>query len=196
MNTATHYQFAGMGQLQAASLALGPYGAIAGAVLTVGEMIYSFFSQPDYKKIATTQIANKAATLLQQNLSAWQGLSASQKTPATQAAALQNFDQVWQAMVAACQTSQYGSAGTACVQDRQAGACKWKDAAGNCWNWFIGYRDPIANDPAVAANAAAAAATGAGAPLPTAGSAAISGIDFTPILLIGGLIAAVFAIQR
>jgi hypothetical protein len=22
---------------------------------------------------------------------------------------------------------------------------------GQCWNWFIGYRDPIANDPQVAA---------------------------------------------
>jgi hypothetical protein len=47
--------------------------------------------------------------MLQQNLAAWQSLSPADKTLATQAQALQNFDAVWQQVVQAC--AQYGSAG-------------------------------------------------------------------------------------
>ena len=42
----------------------------------------------------------------------------------------------------------------ACIADRQRGGCHYQ-SNGQCWNWFIGYRDPIANDPQVAASMAA-----------------------------------------
>jgi hypothetical protein len=64
-----------------------------------------------------------------------------------------NFDNVWAGVVQACQgTGQYGSVGIACVADRQQGARHYQPQPGQCWNWFVGYRDPIANDPQVHVN--------------------------------------------
>src|SRR5215472_1920517 len=39
------------------------------------------------------------------------------------------------------------------IGDCQQGACHYQPQPGQCWNWFIGYRDPIASDPQVALNA-------------------------------------------
>jgi hypothetical protein len=71
------------------------------------------------------------------------------------------------------------------------------DSGTACWNWFIGLRDPIANDPQVAANVAAAAAAAAAskAASPSDGSAAggggaVFGIDPTLLLIGGGLLLA------
>ena len=58
---------------------------------------------------------------------------------------------------------------------------------GQCWNWFTGYRDPIANDPQVTLNTASGV-------LPAAITTVLpSGID--PVLLLGGalLVAALVA---
>lgn len=147
---------------------------IAGAVLAVGGLIQDFFFQPDCDKIATTQIVNQAEQLLQQNLAAWQSLSATDKTLTTQAAALQNFDNVWAQVVRACESGAYGSAGQACVNDRAQGSCHYQ-VAGGCWNWFVGYRDPIANDPQVQSPVTSV--------LSSVLPAGVSGID--PNLLIG-----------
>jgi hypothetical protein len=134
----------------------GTGSAIAAGVLAVGSVIQNFFFHPDCSKLATSAIVNQAEQFLKQNLAAWQALPAKQRTPATQAQALANFDGVWQQVVQACEgTGQYGTAGQACVGDRQRGACHYQPQPGQYWNWFVGYRDPIANDPAVAANAAA-----------------------------------------
>ena len=159
----------------------GTGSAIAAGVLAVGAVIQNFFFHPDCSKLATTAIVNQAEVFLQQNLAAWQALPASQRTPATQAQALANFDQVWQQVVTACEgTGQYGTAGQNCVGDRQRGACLYQPQPGQCWNWFVGYRDPIANDPRVAANAASSI-------LPAGVTALLpSGID--PTLLLGAAI--------
>jgi hypothetical protein len=64
-----------------------------------------------------------------------------------------------------CGQPSLGQAGQNCITDRERGACKYQtsgcalstgtppvwgcgaNGSGNqCWNWFIGYRDPIAND--------------------------------------------------
>jgi len=134
------------------AIELGTGQLVAGAVLGVTSIIQNFFGHPDCSKIAATQIVNQAEVMLQQNLVAWQSLSRAEKTPATQAQGLQNFDTVWAQVVQAC--APYGSAGQACIADRQRGACHYQNN-GQCWNWFIGYRDPIANDPQVAASMAA-----------------------------------------
>ena len=84
--------------------------------------------------------------MLQENLAGYQS---GPHTRASQAQALANFDAVWATLVDNCRTEQYGDPGIRCVEDRDAGSCEWKDAAGQCWNWFSGYRDPIANDPNV-----------------------------------------------
>src|SRR5215471_4579056 len=125
---------------------------IAAGILEIGSSIKNFFFHPDCSKIATTQIVNQAEVFLQQNLAAWQSLPPNQKTVEAQQAALMNFDNVWNQVLRACGSGQYGSAGAACIADRQEGACHWQ-SNGQCWNWFIGYRDPIANDSQVALNA-------------------------------------------
>ena len=83
--------------------------------------------------------------MLQQNVAAYK---AGPHTTSSQAQALANFDAVWNALVENCRTEQYGDPGVRCVEDRDAGSCEWREA-GECWNWFVGYRDPIANDPNV-----------------------------------------------
>jgi hypothetical protein len=141
---------------------IGTGQLVAGAVLGVASIIQNFFGHPDCSKIATTQIVNQAEQFLIQNLAAWQSLPANQKTLATQQQALANFDNVWAQVVQACiGGGQYGTAGQACVGDRQEGACHYQPQ-GKCWNWFIGYRDPIANDPQVQASSLAAAILPAG----------------------------------
>jgi hypothetical protein len=173
LNTATHYLLMGSGLGdpcgQGAAMVHGAVGGgmqtaagillmapdptmltkVAAGVLEVGSLIQNFFGHPDCSKIAATNVVNQAEQLLKQNVAAWNALPASQKNPATQAAALQNFDTVWQQVMRACGQIG-GSAGTACVGDRQQGACHYQN--NGCWNWFVGYRDPIANDPAVSAN--------------------------------------------
>jgi hypothetical protein len=206
MNTQAHY-LAGLGQTGAqiahagtgvalstgASIALaagGPIGAIAAGVLGVASAIQNFFFQPDLKKIATTQIVNRAEILLQQNLAAWNALPPNQKTAASQAQAVQNFDTVWAQVMQACGSGQYGSAGQNCISDRQQGSCHFQNS-GQCWNWFIGYRDPIANDPQVVANQAVAASA---SPIASALSAVTgaTGLDPTLLLAVGlGLVAVV-----
>lgn len=86
--------------------------------------------------------ANEAEAALRQNLQAY---LSSDRTRAAQKIALANFDTIWEALKRACGTPALKAAGERCISDRQAGACKWQEG-GQCWNWFIGYRDPIAND--------------------------------------------------
>jgi hypothetical protein len=117
--------------------------------------------------VETSSWANQAATLLGQNIAAYFALP-TPRSQSSQAAALATFDQVWAQLEANCSQTGTGTAGQKCISDRQAGACTWKQtaaavpswgtpAAGECWNWFNGYRDPIANDPDVADDATATA---------------------------------------
>jgi hypothetical protein len=116
----------------------------------------------------------------------------------TQQAALQNFDQVWAQVVAACTGpgTSYGSAGQNCVNDRKQGACHYQ-VNGQCWNWFIGYRDAIANDPAVVPDPAT---TTGGMPPSSSGLPATSifpsGIDPNLLVIAGlGLVILVVAVS-
>lgn len=196
MNTATHYYLAGLNGLGAAcattatnighgmqiasgTLAMIPTGVtqIAAGVLAIGSAIQNFFFSPDCNKIATTAIVNQAEQFLQQNLAAWQALPPQEKTVATQQIALQNFDNVWSQVVMACSTGGYGSAGINCVTDREQGACHYQNN-GQCWNWFVGYRDPIANDPQVGQT------TAAGSSSATDIVSALTGGSISPFLLL------------
>jgi hypothetical protein len=108
--------------------------------------------------IVTSQWANQAAAKLQQILDGYFALPAP-RTQAQQAVALAAFDSVWQVLNQQCSQPGTGDAGVRCITDRQAGACTWKQKyapvypnepeIGACWNWFNGYRDPIAKDPVV-----------------------------------------------
>lgn len=151
----------------------GPAGAaIAGAIVALGalaQVVIKQFSGCGQTCIIASDDANKYGSLMTQNLNAY--LSAPVHYYSLQQAALHNFDAFWAVMAQACSDPQLGPAGQRCISDRQQGACVWKSSPGGwakdstgqwiytapgpsgsgdaCWNYFIGMRDPIANDPTV-----------------------------------------------
>lgn len=86
--------------------------------------------------IQATSIVNQAEPLFRQNVELYQS------GQEDQGLALLNFNQLWTAVQQSCGAIP-GAAGANCVSDRAAGSCKWKDASGQCWNWDIGYRQPL-----------------------------------------------------
>jgi len=148
---------------------------IAGAVAAAGLLIYSWISRRNAQKVAATSVVNEAEPYLLKNLEAFQAIQ--NPTATDQAAALQYFDAVWAQVVKECGQIG-GGGGERCVTDRQAGACVW-GGAGNCWNWFTGYRDPIAN-AAVSSPTAVESLTGS-LGIPTE----VGGISTTLIIAVG-----------
>ena len=147
----------GAGLLAAAPFAgpAAPFLAIAGAA---ADLLATFGvgSGCGQTCVLSTAYANKAESVLGQNIAQYFALPTPRSATA-QAAALTIFDAIWTDLEAQCGAAPLVSttAGQACISDRQAGACKWKQpasavpswgtpAAGECWNWFNGYRDPIA----------------------------------------------------
>jgi hypothetical protein len=107
--------------------------------------------------VITSDAANEYGNIMQQNILAYFAQTPP-RTTTSQTAALQVFDTAWADMVAAC-NQVGGSAGQNCVSERQEGACQWKQTTdspllvvpgepqpGECWNYYNGMRDPIAND--------------------------------------------------
>jgi hypothetical protein len=210
----------GMGQQQSASAAATNAG-IATAITDIGGVLTGIllgvFKGCGASCSLTSTEANQIEQELQENVNAY---FASPRTLADQQAALQNFDNAWAQLVQYCGSPSFGQAGANCIDDRQSGACTWKTsgcslstgtppvwscgAAGSgdqCWNWFVGYRDPIANDtmPAQQAAAQAQAAASGSAPSSSAPAASstsglsVAGISLSslptwliPALLVGG----------
>jgi hypothetical protein len=158
----------------------GPVGAAIGAGIALAALAIEAIMNSGCGQtcIVSTQFANQANAALQQNIEAYFALPVP-RSYANQQAALANFDRFWAWLQTQCGNPQLGSAGQRCITDRQAGACTWKQPAsevpawgvppaGSCWNWFNGYRDPIANDPNVVpasqADVVGAAASSALAP--------------------------------
>jgi hypothetical protein len=159
---------------------IGP--AIAAITLAVGLLVKN--SGCGVTCVETSQWANQAEPLLQKNIASYFDQPAP-RAQSTQTVALANFDQIWNTLVQQCGQPGTGNAGVRCVSDRQAGACTWKQTTtstllqypgepqpGACWNWFSGYRDPIANDPDVVPDATLAAQTAT-----AAASSAATSID-------------------
>lgn len=122
---------------------------IGAAVAGVALALTAWFTRKGPRqRVQTTEIVNELEPMLQKNVAAY---LAGPHTHSSQAQALANFDAVWNVLTENCRQEQYGDPGKHCIEDRQAGACLWQEA-GKCWNWFVGYRDPIANDPNVKAD--------------------------------------------
>lgn len=132
--------------------------AIAGVTLLAVHLLRSGCGKTC---VVTSQWANQAEDVLSQNIKAYFALPAP-RSRSQQNAALNNFDVIWAKLGELCGQAGLGPAGVNCIADRRAGACKWKQTAdspllaypgqpqpGSCWNWFNGYRDPIANDTQV-----------------------------------------------
>lgn len=153
----------------------GPAGAAVGALIAVGSLIASMIGHGCGQScIIASADANKLEPLLGQNRDAY--LASPVHYASMQAAALNNFDTIWNALKTACSDPSLGSAGQRCISDRQQGSCKYKTSPGGwqngkyvyngpngsgdtCWNWFVGYRDVIANDPTVVADPAPVSTT-------------------------------------
>jgi len=152
--------------------------AIAGISLGIELILHSGCGEAC---IVTSQWANQAEVLLQKNLSEYQAI-APPRPKSVQQLAMANFQAVWNRLVEQCSQPGLSTAGRNCIADRQEGACKWRDTAGQCWNWWSGYYHPIADDTQVyddgPIQTAAAGVTGA---------VAGAGID-PAILWIGGTI--------
>jgi hypothetical protein len=146
--------------------------------------------------IQTSQWANQAANALQQVLDGYFAQPAPRAKSAQQLA-LASFDQIWAKLVQLCGDPQWGDAGKRCISDRQRGACVWKQAyapvypgepaIGQCWNWFNGYRDPIANDTDVVDDSALATVNQVGSDVAGVVSQAGAALSSaSPLLLVGG----------
>jgi len=124
--------------------------ALAGVTLLVTSLIKN--SGCGITCVETSQWANQAENLLQQNSTAYQ----SEPTPRTQSSQAQaeaNFNNIWNQLVASCSQPGTGNAGVRCIKDRQRGGK---------FDWWAYYLDPIANDPNVAPDAQAAMPTSTG----------------------------------
>lgn len=118
----------------------------AGAAITALLAQFGVGSGCGQSCVLSTQYANAAESALQQNHDAYFALPAPRWT-GYQTQAINNFMTVWNDLVQQCSNPALGDAGKRCITDRQSGACKWRDSSGNCWNWWTGYHDNIANDP-------------------------------------------------
>lgn len=165
-----------LGLISAAAVPfIGP--AIAAVTIGIGTLVRN--SGCGITCVETSQWANQAEPLLAQDLQEYFAVPPP-RAKSLKETALKNFDSVWATLRQQCGQPGTGNAGVRCISDRQAGACKWKQTAdspllgypgepqpGECWNWFSGYRDPIANDTEVVpdaqllAQSAAAAGTAA-----------------------------------
>src|SRR5271155_605073 len=157
-------------------------GPIIAGVVAVANLLVSVFKGCGSTCTEASNIANQVEPVLQQNLSNY--MSAPVHYASLQAAALNNFTTAWSALTQACGNPQLLSAGQNCISERQQGSCSYKTTPGGwqqtngtwtyvypgangsgstCWNWFVGYHDPIANDPTVVADPSAASSEVSGA---------------------------------
>lgn len=150
--------------------------------------------------VLSSDYANQAEALLQQNIAAYFALPTPRPLSA-QTAALANYETMWNDLTTQCSAPSLGSAGKACISDRQAGACTWKQTAaalppwgtpavGECWNWDSGYRQPIAEDPNVYDDSATAYSTASSTTSTSSTvNSDVASVESSPYL-IPGLIAA------
>jgi hypothetical protein len=151
------------------AVAVPVIGAAIAAVAVIAELLIKN-SGCGITCVETSQWANQAEPVLSKNVLAYFSNPAP-RSQSQQQAALNIFDTTWARLQQLCGQPGTGNAGVRCISDRQSGACTWKQTAtspllsipgepqvGACWNWFSGYRDPIANDPNVLTDAELAAA--------------------------------------
>jgi hypothetical protein len=191
----------------------GPVGAIIAGIAGLGVAIANAFAGCGQTCVEATSIANQVEPILDQNLQTY--MSAPVHYASLQAAAVNNFNTAWSSLVSACSNPQLAAAGQHCVSDRQSGACTWKASPGGwtqgsdgawtytpwgaagsgtaCWNWFVGYLDPIQNDPTVVPDPVAPGSTVSAGLLSDVGinaNTTIAGIPISDLLLPAAIVLA------
>lgn len=188
-------------------LALPVVGTAIAALVAVGIAVANIFKGCGQTCVAATNIANQADSILAQNVDAY--TSSPIRYVSMQQAALNTFDTTWAAMQQACNQPSLAAAGQRCITDRQQGACTWKASPGGwnadgsytpwgpagsgtaCWNWFVGMRDPIANDPFVKPDPTSASVSDGSATTATGSAVSATSPDYSGLLIAAALIAAV-----
>lgn len=187
-----------------AAVTAGIGAAVAGAI-ALAMAIYKAFEGCGQTCVITSDIANHLEPILRQNLDNY--MQAPVHYASLQAAAINNFTTAWNALVQACSNPTYLQAGQRCISDRQQGACHYTTSPGGwqgttytppgqngsgpaCWNWWVGYHDPIANDPTVVPDPVGGVTIGPGGTA-IVGSGSTSGGSLMPLLLIAAVVAGV-----
>jgi len=183
----------------------GPVGAVIAGLIGIGVALVKVFQGCGATCVQATQYANQVEAALQQNLQAY--LSAPVRTTSMQAAAVNNYNTAIAALQQACGQAALGQAGVNCIDERiDPNSCQWKASPGGwdtstctytgygasgsgtaCWNWVIGYLDPIQNDPCVQPDSVLLSG---GSSSTSANLPALSSITSSPLLLAGGLLVA------
>lgn len=118
--------------------AFGPVGTVigagAGAVIGFFKGLFSK-SKTQIESEQGTQVVNTVEASMKLNL---QQYNAGGHTAAEQSTALANYDYLWSQLVAGC--NQVSPDRKQCITDRQQGGR---------YDFFVTYRNPIANDPNV-----------------------------------------------
>jgi hypothetical protein len=129
----------------------GPIGTLVGAgvaaVAALIPVIVNLFKGCGATCTAATRIVDQAEGYLKQNVAAYQ---AGPHTRSSQALALSTFDQLWTQVLQGCSNPALADAGRRCISER---------SRGGKWDWFVYYRDPIANDTRVVPDPAVASST-------------------------------------
>ena len=202
--------------LVATGSAAGPIGAAIGGVIALGVAIDKLVQGCGQTCIEATSVVNQIEPLLSQNVHNY--VSQPVRTQSMQTAALGVFTGAWNQVLQMCGNPQLAQAGRNCISQRQQGACAYKTSPGGwaqnasgvwvytfpgangsgsaCWNWFVGYSDPIANDPDVQPDSALSSSTAASA----TGSAGSTGspatsTNYTPLILAAAVLAGVLLLQ-
>jgi hypothetical protein len=181
----------------------GPMGAAAAGLIAVGSLIANMFHGCGQTCIVASQDADKFQGVLTQNLQAY--MDAPIHTVSLQAAALNNVDTLFAALRQACSDPSLGAAGQRCISERlvRGGTAPWCPNPGNTGcDWFVYFRDPIANDPNVVPDPVAAGPSGAPnqsgsqsaptseAPLSFPSGVSLSGLMLPAALILGGIVLA------
>jgi len=204
-----------MAAFTATGVALGPLtlgiSAAVTGLITIGTLIAKQFAGCGQTCIEASNYANQVEQYLKQNLQTY--LAAPVHYASLQAAAENNFNTAWQALNQACGTGALANttAGTNCIGDRTQGACHYHTSPGGwsngvytypgangsgstCWNWFVGYYDPIAQDPTVVpdpstgSTSSTSPSQGAGTSTGSVGTTDAGAFPLMPILLGAGLL--------
>lgn len=183
--------------------AYGPVGAAIAGIAAIATLLVKLFQGCGQTCVAASTYANQVESqLLQPNLQAY--ISSPVRTTSMQAAAINNYNTAIASLEQACGQASLGSAGTNCIDERvDASSCQWKTSPGGwttnadgtctytppgasgsgntCWNWVVGYLDPIQNDPCVQSDSVLTSSTASGAssvfgiPIPVAIGALLVG---------------------
>ena len=149
----------------------GPIGAAVGAALALLGVL-GVGGGCGQSCIAASNDANAVEVALKANLAAFLAGQISQSQ------AMANYQALLLQLEQGC-SEIGGSAGQNCIADRQAGACKWQTSPGgwdeatctytapgaagsgsSCWNWQVGYSDPISLAPSCFTSRTAGAGSG------------------------------------